>query len=363
MKKLLCVLSGMNVGGAETFLMKIFRTLDREKYSLDFCVNNKENFYAPEIESLGGKIYVIPSKSENLKEFRKGLAAVVRDGGYRYVMRITSSAMGLMDLKIAKSAGAEVLAARSSNSGDGKGIKAYMAHRIGKILYGRYARVKLAPSDLAAIYTFGKRAYDKGEVTIIKNAVDTSVYKFDPTAREKLRNEFGVGDELLVCHVGRFSTQKNHAFLLDVFGRIKQDKPDAKLMLVGKGELEKEIRDKAASLGFADSVIFMGVRTDIPAILSAADVFVFPSFYEGMPNTVIEAESTGLKCVVSDAVTKEADITGLVKFLPLSASPEVWAKEAVGIDKERKSQAEAFRLAGYDIKSATDEFVRAIFGE
>lgn len=363
MKRLLCVLSGMNVGGAETFLMKIFRSLDREKYSLDFCVNVKDNFYASEIEKLGGKIYVIPPKSQNLKEFRKGLYDVVANGKYEYVLRVTSSAMGFMDLKIAKKAGARVCAARSSNSGDGKGLKAKVAHIAGRLLYGRYVDVKLAPSDLAAKHTFGKRAYKNGEVAIVRNGVDTSVYAYDAQARKKIRAEFGVSDDAFVVgHIGRFSAQKNHEFLLDIFKEVKNIRPDAVLMLVGKGELEKSVREKAERAGVGDSVIFTGVRSDVPSLLSAFDAFAFPSFYEGMPNTVIEAQATGLKCVISDAITREADITGLVAYKSLGDAPEEWAKELLKDYGARQSQKDKFRAAGYDVSSACDDFVRTVFG-
>lgn len=160
MKRLLCILSGMNAGGAETFLMKIYRNMDLTLYQMDFCINVKEKcFYEDEISDLGGKIYRIPSKSENLTEFKKQLYSIIKDNEYDRVFRISSNAMGFMDLKIARKAGANVCIARSSNSSDGKSLKSKIMHALGKILYSRYIDVKIAPSDLSAIYTFGKKAY------------------------------------------------------------------------------------------------------------------------------------------------------------------------------------------------------------
>ena len=157
-ERLLCILSNMNAGGAETFLMKLYRNIDRDKYQLDFCLNNKDkNFYEDEIANYGGRIYRIPSKSESLKEFKQQLTETVKNNNYKYVLRITANAAGLLDLKVAKKAGAQVCIARSSNSNADGGIKARILHRIGQLLYLRYVDKKIAPSDLAAIYTFGKK--------------------------------------------------------------------------------------------------------------------------------------------------------------------------------------------------------------
>ena len=287
MKRILCLISCMNAGGAETFLMKLYRQMDKSQYQLDFCINVKEKcFYEDEILSMGGRIFRIPSKSENRKEFARQLTQVIQKEGYASVLRITSNAMGFMDLKIAKKAGAKICAARSSNSSDGKGWKPWLAHRMGKLLYGKYVDVKFAPSDLAAIYTFGQKAYDQGKVTILHNAVDLDVFSYSDEGRTAIRQELGVDEAtVLVGHVGRFDPQKNHGQLLDIYAEIAKKQPQSKLLLVGQGKLQDQTREKAKALGIADRVIFAGVRSDIPRVLSAMDVFVFPSLYEGMPNT------------------------------------------------------------------------------
>lgn len=320
MKRLLCLISGMNAGGAETFLMKIYRKLDRQKYQIDFCINVKDKcFYEDEITSLGGKIYRIPSKSENVKQFKKQLTEIIKNGLYERVLRITSSAMGFMDLKVAKKAGAKVCCARSSNSSDAEGLKAKICHRLGKLFYGKYVDVKIAPSDLAAIYTFGKKAYRRKAVNILRNGVDIEIFKFSQEGRIGVRNEFSVkDDEILLGHVGRFDEQKNHTFLIDVFNQLYRKDKRLKLLLVGKGKLENLVKQKVESLGLADRVIFSGVRKDVPNVYSAMDLFVFPSLYEGMPNTVIEAQATGLRCVISDTITKQANVGGIVEYVKLN---------------------------------------------
>ena len=365
MKRLLCILSSMNAGGAETFLMKIYRQIDRTKYQMDFCINMSEKcFYEDEILSLGGKIYRIPAKSASLKDFEKQLYNVVNANGYKYVLRVTSSAFGFMDLKIAHKAGAKICAARSSNSSDGGSLKSKVAHRLGRILYGKYVNVKIAPSDLAAVYTFGKKAYESGAVNILHNAIDIDRYGFNADMRCRIRSEFGLSDDTtIIGHVGRFMTQKNHAFLLEVFSEYLKINRKSILMLVGGGELESAIKEKASELGISDKIIFTGVRSDVPALLSAMDVFVFPSLYEGMPNTVIEAQATGLPCVISDTITREADITGLVNYLPLGDAGK-WAECIEKLPREnRVTPIRQFKDNYYDIESVTEQFVKLIFGE
>ena len=357
----------MDTGGAETFLMKLYRRLDTSEYQMDFCVNvERECFYDKEIAERGGRIYHIPPKSQSVPEFRKQLTDIIKDNNYKYVLRVTSNAAGFMDLKIAKKAGAQICAARSSNSSDGGGLRVNIAHKLGKILYGKYVDVKFAPSKLAGDYTFGAGACDGGKVSILPNAIDLSLFKYSEKDRADVRKEFGISDNTVVMgHIGRFSKQKNHKFLIEVFSEFNGKNPDSVLLLVGKGELENEIKAQIKSLGLEKSVIFAGIRSDIPRVLCAMDVFVFPSFYEGMPNTVIEAQATGLPCVIADTITQEAGVTDCVHFTGLNDTTEKWLDE---IDKcltpsERTGRAEIMKARGYDIDSAAEKFVKLVFGE
>jgi len=365
MKRLLCLISGMHAGGAETFLMKVYRKLDKEKYQMDFCINVPEKcFYEDEIYAMGGRIYRIPSKSQNWREFSRQLRDVVREGKYEYVLRITSNAMGFWDMKVAKQGGAKICSIRSSNSSDGGSIRSLLAHAAGRLLYSRYVDVKFAPSDLAAKYTFGRRAYEKGQVAILHNAVDLDVFHFEKTSREAIREELNVSPEtLLVGHVGRFELQKNHVFLLEIFAEILQRNPNSRLVLVGKGNLEHRIHKQAETMGILDKIIFTGIRSDVPQLLSAMDVFAFPSLYEGMPNTVIEAQATGLPCVIADTITREADITGLVEYLPL-VNPEYWAQRVIEAAKDpRRDTLSDLIHSGYNIDSVIQKFTELVFGE
>lgn len=364
MKRLLCIMNSMAAGGAETFLMKVYRAIDRSKYQFDFCVTVEEPaFYDSEIKKLGGKIFHITQKTKNLKQFRKDLYSVVKDNHYDYVMKISANCMGFMDLKIAKKAGAKVCVARSSNSDSGNSFTNKAMHKLGSILYERFVDVKIAPSDLAAIYTFGKNAYQHNDVIILNNAIDLSVYQYSITERDRIRKELSIPENaVLIGHIGRFSAQKNHSFLIRIFSEIYKQKKDVRFLIVGKGELREDILNQINSCGIQHVTIVSDVRKDIPAILSALDVFVMPSLYEGMPNTIIEAQATGLPCILADTITKSANITGLVQYHSLEDKPDVWARTVLKLaNVERRNTERDLKQHGYDIQDAVNVFVQAVF--
>lgn len=363
-KRLLCIVSNMDAGGAETFLMKMYRQLDRTRYQMDFVVSGDgRGYYEDEIEQLGGIVYRITRKTKNFVAFRRELAAAVRDDGCPCVLRIGSDALSAIDLWVAKRAGARRLALRSSNASDGKGSLGMFLQKAFRRLLTSVADVKIAPSDLAAAYTFGPKAVSNGEVHYLHNALDLNAYMFSPENRSATRAELGIDtDALVVGHVGRFAPQKNHGFLIEVFAELLKAHPDARLVLVGQGELEGEVRAKAKAFGVLDDIVFAGVRPDVPALLSAFDVLALPSLYEGMPNVVIEAQAAGLACAVSDTVTRQADVTGLVEYLPID-DPTAWTKALESAaTMERLDTRTAMTAAGYDISSEAKKFVELAYG-
>lgn len=362
-QRLLCIVSNMDTGGAETFLMKMYRQLDRNRYQMDFVVSGDgRGYYEDEIEQLGGIVYRITRKTKNFVAFRRELAAAVRDDGCPCVLRIGSDALSAIDLWVAKRAGARRLALRSSNASDGKGSLGMFLQKAFRRLLTSVADVKIAPSDLAAEYTFGPKAVRNGEVHYLRNALDLDAYAFSTEKRSAIRAELGIdAGALVVGHVGRFAHQKNHGFLIEAFAELLKARPDAKLVLVGKGELESEVREKSDALGVLSSIVFTGVRSDVPALLSGFDVLALPSFYEGMPNVVIEAQAAGLACVVSDTVTRQANVTGLVEFLPLD-DVEAWVEALVSATAANRPDTKgAMAAAGYDVARAVVEFEELMF--
>lgn len=363
MKRVLCITASMNAGGAETFLMKMYRAMDKTRYQMDFCVNADSNYYESEILGLGGKIYRVPAKSQNILGWYKETKKVVRDHEYKYVIRVCEHSLAALDLVVARQGGADHLIMRSSNASSGSRLSIFL-HKVFRFLPKFVPTVKIAPSTEAAEYSFGRGCIRRGEASLLHNAIDTTVYRYDPAGREQIREELGIKDKFVVGHVGRFNHQKNHAFLIDTFQEVLRNNPDARLVLVGNGELEESICQKVNDLGIEQYVIFTGVRKDVPQLLSAFDVFLFPSFYEGMPNTVIEAQSTGLPCIVSDTITREAKITDIVSYVGLNESTAMWASKVSKLAErvvDRETYHTLMKNSGYDIQDCVGRFIDLVF--
>lgn len=353
MKRILCILSSLDAGGAETFLMKVYRILPPEQYQFDFIISVEGGCYTQEVQMRGGRIFQIPERTKDFWGAFSGILSVVKENRYDVVLKLGENALAVADLIAAKLGGAKTLALRSCNAPTGLSLASRCIHNSLKPLLNAVATVRIAPSQLAAEYMFGKKA----NVTLLHNGVDLNVFQYDKDSRMRIRKEFSIENSLVVGHVGRLHKQKNHQYLLQVFCRIREKRPDARLLIVGIGELESEIRSRVKELGLEDAVIFTGQRFDIPQLLSAMDVFVFPSLHEGMPNTVIEAQATGLPCVIADTITPEADITGLVTYLPLK-DPSRWAQTALSvIDDSRRNTHSNFLAHKYDIQSVARELV------
>ncbi len=364
MKRLLCIVGGMNVGGAETFLMKVYRNLDKTQYQMDFAVSIEgDGTYDDEIKALGGKIYHITPKSKGVIKNFCDIKKLVKKEQYKYVLRTSQHSLSAMELLAAKFGGAKVRVYRSSNSNTASVNKKQLwIHRLCSFMPKWFANVRIAPSTEAAEFMFGKNCITKGKATILNNGIDLDVYKYSENDRKQIRKDFHLENKLIIGHIGRFNHQKNHKFLLEIFNEIKKHRENAVMMLVGKGELEEEIRKEIEKMKISEYVIFTGVRSDIPQILSSMDVMVFPSLYEGLPNVIVEAQASGLPCILSDRITKEVNITESVRYLSISEPLEKWAIEA--IEKGENDRVDVTHMLfekGYDIQSVSKKFVTIIF--
>lgn len=362
MERILCIMAELNAGGAETFMMKLFRNIDKEKFVFDFCSQSSiHGIYEEEIKSLGGKVYHIPPKTKNIIKNFLLIRKLVKENKYKYVIRPGNHALSTLELIAAKLGGAKVLAMRATSASTGS-KKSLAVHKLFCFLTKVVPNVKIAPSAKASLFVFGKKQTNAGKVHILKNGIDAGQYVFSEEKRKKVRSQFGIQENAFVIgHVGRFTKVKNHTFIVNVFSEILKMQPHAVLLLVGTGELQEEIKEKVKELGIENNVLFAGHRKDVAEILSAFDTLIFPSIYEGMPNVVIEAQTAGLKCFVSDSITKEVDITGLVTFLSIEGKAAGWAEEILeNKDYDRKDMTFAVQNAGYDIKAVTNEFVELL---
>lgn len=356
MIRVLHIVGSLEAGGLETLIMNIYRKIDTSKVQFDFVVHrNKIGMYEQEITDRGGKVYHIPFLDDkNYPKYKKALTKVIKDGGYRIVHGHHSS-MGSLYLKISKKAGVPVRISHSHIASFSKTPKGYVKYFVTRG-FGRNANVHFACSQWAGEYMYGK----KGDFRIINNGIDTEKFRFDPEFRKEKRNELGINDDYVICHVGRFHDQKNHTFIIDVFKELCELYPAAKLMLIGIGPLEDQIKSKVKDLGLSDKVMFMGQISDVHRMLSAADAFLFPSLYEGLPLTLIEAQAAGLPVICSDTITDECHLTGEYDVLSLDTSAQVWAQtvlKAKESDIPREQRYLLIKEKGYDSSDVADGLI------
>lgn len=356
--RLLCIVSSMDRGGAETFLMKVFRTLDKNKYQMDFCVN-KTGVYDEEIRKMGGKIFYIPPKSKNLLKSFFAIKRIVKENKYKSVLRTSQQSLATLDLIAAKMGGAKKLIYRSSNAGMTETGIHKVINKLFSFLPKCVPNVKLAPSTEAAEFVFGKKAVKNGKVQIIHNGLDYKLFEFNEETRNEIRKKLHLENKMIIGHVGRFNAQKNHEFLIDIFNEIHKVNDRAHLLMIGKGELEEKIKNKIQMLELNDYVTIIPPISNVNEYYMAMDVLVFPSFFEGMPNVIIEAQATGLECYISDTITKEANITENIKYIELNKSAKEWANQILQKKNiQRKGCKQAYIQKKYMIEQVCENFIK-----
>lgn len=346
MVRILHIVTYMGRGGIETMLMNYFRRIDKTKIQFDFLVHR--DFiadYDDEIESLGGKIYRFPVLNPFSKEYKSKLRKFFLGHREYKIVHSHVDSMSSVPLKIAKECGVPIRIAHAHNCSEVKNLKYYLK------LYYKSKLPKCANYFFACSNEAGKWLYGDREFTLLNNAIDTKQYAFNKEARVKIRNEFSISDDTLVIgSVARFEPQKNHSFALDVFKKLIDRKPNCILLLVGDGSLKNDIIEKSKLLKIDDKVIFAGVREDVPCVLQAMDLFLFPSFFEGLPVSIIEAQTSGLPCLISDKVPIECKKTDIVDVCSLSDDTSIWVDKIVNLTRLTRSDgSDAITNAGFDI--------------
>ncbi|WP_374723704.1 glycosyltransferase family 1 protein [Calidifontibacillus erzurumensis] len=350
---------GMNRGGLETFIMNVYRNIDRTKVQFDFLVRTQQKCdYDDEIFSLGGNIYYAPSRSQGLRKSIKKTDEFFQDHKeYKIVHFHLSSLSNVSTLRIAKKNGVPCRIVHSHNTRQGGSPIHKYLHLFNQMFIRSYATDFFACSELAAKWMYPKKIFEDHEFKIIYNGIEPEKFALNNDIRKRKREELGIVDEFIVGHIGRFHPQKNHVFLIDIFKEIHKKIENVKLLLVGDGDLRPLIEKKVEEFGLTNNVIFTGVRSDIPELLQVMDVFVFPSLYEGLGIVLVEAQASGLKCFTSDIVVpKEVNISGLVQFVSLNESAQFWAEEILKYkDYKRSRTTDVIINAGYDIRKIAEE--------
>ena len=346
------------LGGVDTMVMNYYRNIDRSKIQFDFIMDGYyETPIDDEIKSLGGRVYKVEPYAHNMAKSMRQYYHIFNENQYP-IVHSHMNTLSVFPLFEAWRAGVPVRIAHShSTAAKGEGKKTamkYMLRPFAKLFPTHYC----ACSKYAGRWLFGDKLFNSGKVHLIKNAINLDRFSYKPEIREKMRSELGLNGKFVVGHVGRFMYQKNHDFLIDVFKEIHKQNSDSILLLVGDGPLQDQIRQKVNKLGLSDSVSFLGLRQDVPDLLQAMDAFVLPSHYEGFGMVALEAQTAGLPCIISDAVTKEVAVTPSVRFLSLSEPPDVWAEKVLSFSNFQHINEEMLvEKAGFQIVSAANHLL------
>lgn len=354
MIRVLHVLGGLNRGGAESMIMNLYRNIDREQIQFDFIVHtdNIKQDYSDEVLKMGGKIYHFPKfKGYNIGEVKRKWEAFFLEHTEYKILHSHVRSYASLYLPIAKKYGL-ITIIHSHSTSNGGGISSIVKKFMQSSLKDK-ADYLFACSEESGRWLFGEKAIKQDNYRMIPNAVDTSTFVFDENIRAKMRDALNIsGGTVAYGHVGRFHPAKNHMFLLEVFKGIFEKQPNSKLLIVGDGALRGEIEEKIKSLELSESVMLLGSRGDVAEIMQAMDVFVFPSKWEGLPVTVVEAQATGLPCFVSDTITRDVNTSSLVKYLPINSGTNIWVNEILKCDFTRKDVIQDIKNAGFDVKES-----------
>lgn len=347
------VFGKLNRGGAESRVMDLYRNMDRTKVQFDFMQHTTRVCdFQPEIEQLGGKVYHVPpfrfwnyfSYCKAWKEFIKKHPEIRIVHGH-----MTSTAS--IYLPIAHKKGVFTIA-HSRNAGVDKGIKGKLTKVLRRNLKEKCDRC-FACSKLAGEAVFGKEAMEQGNVTIIPNAIDAARFTFDPEVRKQKREELHIQpQEFLIGEVGRFDPQKNQKYAVEILAECRKKNFPAKLILIGEGPLMEDVRQQVEELQLQEYVIFTGLQKNVMPFYQAMDFFLLPSFYEGLPGVAVEAQASGLRGILSDAITTETAMTTLMEFRSVQEPARVWADRIMACGHyERQNMLKQMQETGFDVKN------------
>ena len=365
--RVLHVTEMLQAAGIESFIMNVYRNIDRERIQFDFFITRDEKeFYDDEISKLGGKKFVTNFNQNSnvfirvLKE-SKALYKFLKKSDYQIIHVHSGTPLRIFYLLAAKCAGVKKRIYHShsaevkgphSNLGIKKVIFKFL-----KVFFPLFGTDFFACSKAAGEWMYIKNMIRHDKVRVIYNGINSIEFQYDEEVRKVYRKELGLENKFVIGHVGRFNTQKNHTFLIDIFREIQTMDKQTVLLLLGEGELEGNIREKVSNLNLSETVKFLGVRHDVNKVMQAMDAFVLPSNYEGLPVVGVEAQAAGLPMFCSDNITNEVVITPNINLLSLNLSAKEWAKIIMqkGKKNHRKNMLDYIVKSGYDISKSVND--------
>lgn len=340
------VVGRLDIGGAESRIMDLYRNIDREKVQFYFVQHTKDRCaFEEEVESLGGKVYHVPRFNvKNYFAYKKAWENFFREHPEIKAVHGHMTSTAAIYLPIAKKAGVEITIAHARSAGVDPGVKGKITRFLRRNLYKK-CDYRFTCSKIAGEAVFGNQEEIQKKAKFIPNAIDVDKFKFHKETREEIRKEFGIEDKFVIGHVGRFAHMKNHKYMLQILEQcIKMEKekklPETVIMFLGDGSLKEEIRQQAMDMGIDSRVLFLGNRREVYRYYQAMDYFLLPSLYEGLPGTAVEAQASGLPGIMSDTVTDEAVVTDLLQMRSIQEEPVLWAEE---IMKENQEFASVFK--------------------
>ena len=330
----------LDIGGAESRIMDLYRNIDREKVQFYFMQHTADRCaFQDEVERLGGKVYHVPRFNvKNYFSYKKAWENFFKSHPEIKVVQGHMTSTAAIYLPIAKKAGVEITIAHARSAGVDPGLKGKMTRFLRRELFQK-CDYRFTCSDMAGESVFGDQKDVRRKATFIPNAIDVDKFKFDEETRNQIRYELGIEDDFVVGHVGRFSHMKNHKYMLEILEQCialekEQELPETKLMFLGDGEMKEEIMELAVARGISSRVLFMGNKRDVYRYYQAMDFFLLPSLYEGLPGTAVEAQASGLPGIMSDSVTAEAVVTELIQMRSIKEDAYMWAKEILKVSSE-----------------------------
>ncbi|MDN5372933.1 MAG: hypothetical protein PWR19_1979 [Carnobacterium sp.] len=326
MKRILNVIGGLNIGGAENSAMNICRYIDKDYFQYDYLVfGEEEGVYEKEALHKGAEIIRMPFAKEGYFLYCKNISKLLKENKYDaiHVNTLWNSGIVLFLAKI-YNVPVRICHSHSTESSQNEGIIYKVYIKVMRKLITSSSTHLIACGQEAGEYLYGKELYQEAGTTIY-NGIDINDYRFDQTKRNDIRSSFGLeATDTLLGHVGRLAPVKNHSFILDIFEEMATLDSTIYLMLVGDGPDQQKIKDRILASGLEKRVFLMGNRLNVNELLFAMDVMLFPSLYEGFPVTLIEAQATALPCLISEQVTNEAKLIEISQFLPIDAGTEIW---------------------------------------
>lgn len=341
----------LNRGGAETNLMNYFRRIDITKFQFDFIVHREEKgAYEDEISKLGGKIYRLPAIHPlHLNKYKSAVKKFFDTHSNYDIIHGQCSELGIFIYKEAKKRKVPVIIAHAHNSKMYFDAKAIF-RSFWKRSMMKYVNTYFSCGHQSSIWLFGEKKAN--EAFLMNNAIDTARFAYNNEISKAIRKQFNAHKTINIIHVGRFNIQKNHKFLIEIYAALVKLNPNKyKLFLVGEGELKKEMEQLVHKSGLNNSVVFLGLRSDVGALLNGMDIFLFPSLFEGFPVSLVEAQTNGLKCFVSEYIPEESIlIKANVNIISIHEKPSFWAKQIGKYQSVNRAEAAALISSqGFDI--------------